>query len=112
MKNIAARITAARELKRLNKTQLARLMGVTRSAVSQWEKGKPTPDLKRIPLLSQVLDVPIEEFFVGQSAPIVQSIDARLKTLEPQLARVMLLAFNQMIDSALLSPEAPRRDDK
>lgn len=55
---IAARIAQLRGLAGLSKSDLASRLGVTPSAVSQWESGAKQPGLDKILLLSQALGAP------------------------------------------------------
>jgi transcriptional regulator with XRE-family HTH domain len=59
MSSIASRITAAREAKKLNQSQLARLLDVTPQSVQGWESGKATPRNKKLANLCEVLEVSI-----------------------------------------------------
>lgn len=52
---LSERIKKLRELKGLNKTQLAELIGVSDAAVGQYEKGKSTPSAKILLRLNDVL---------------------------------------------------------
>ena len=54
-------IRIARILMGYSQGQLAKLVGVTQGAISQWEKGLTHPSYKAIPKLSEVLGISLEE---------------------------------------------------
>lgn len=63
------RIREAREQAGLSQTELARLLGVTRSACSQWESEQGTaPRRERLVQLASVLDVSFEWLATGTAA--------------------------------------------
>jgi len=58
------RLKKAREEKRLNQEQLAKLVGTTgKSSVSNWENGYSTPTLETAIKLSRILDKDVEFLF-------------------------------------------------
>lgn len=54
-------ICEAREKQSLTQCDLAKRMGVTQGAVSQWEKGTVKPRADLLPKLAEVLDCTIDE---------------------------------------------------
>jgi len=48
---------------------LGAIFGVTDKAVSSWERGKTSPELKRIPALARALKVPTDWLLEGTGAP-------------------------------------------
>lgn len=59
-------IKEKREALGITQGDLAMRMGVVRSTVTKWEKGSSYPSARQIPLLSEVLGVPIGDLFVRQ----------------------------------------------
>lgn len=57
---IPERITQARELAGLNKTELANAVGVSVASITQWENDTKHPTTENLGLISRVLDVPLE----------------------------------------------------
>lgn len=55
------RIKLARMINGLSQSELAKMVGVTPGAVSQWEMGRTFPSVRKLKKLSNVLGVPIEE---------------------------------------------------
>ena len=56
-------ILAGRREKGLTQQALADLVGVKQSTVCLWETGQCNPSVPTIKKLSEVLDIPIEDFF-------------------------------------------------
>lgn len=61
-KDIGLKIQLAREEKGLSQEQLARAMGCSQSALSNYEKGKRRLYLSQLEIMSRVLDKPLEYF--------------------------------------------------
>ena len=61
-KHIGLKIQLAREEKGLSQEQLARAMGCSQSALSNYEKGKRRLYLSQLEVLSQILNKPLEYF--------------------------------------------------
>ena len=62
--SLARAIQGARRKKGLNQSQLARLVGVTRQAVSDWEKGID-PTLANLRKVARVTQTPLAELVGG-----------------------------------------------
>lgn len=59
-KTLGERLLRARKAKRWSQTQLGNKVGVTRSAVSQWEKGHLLPTQRRFEKLSEHFGVSLD----------------------------------------------------
>lgn len=59
---IAEIIKAAREAKSWSQADLAKLVGVSRNAVTQWESGESAPKRKRQAIVAKALDLPLNVF--------------------------------------------------
>lgn len=57
---IGIEIKNAREAKKLTQEQLGSLIGVSKSAINQFERQNKTPNLDHLLKLSEVLELPIE----------------------------------------------------
>lgn len=69
--SLGKRLQQARKGMGLSQSRLARLMGVTRNAVSLWEADKAKPSRKRIASLSRTLSVPIGEMGIAEDEPLL-----------------------------------------
>lgn len=67
-KDIGLKIQLAREEKGLSQEQLAKAMGCSQSALSNYEKGKRRLYLSQLELLATILDKPLE-YFVESMIP-------------------------------------------
>lgn len=58
---VGARLKAARQKHGLTQTELAREIGASKAAVSQWESGMTAIERRRAILLSHTLGIPVTE---------------------------------------------------
>lgn len=94
------RLRAARQLARLRKTDLAQVIGVTPSAVGQYETGAATPSVEVLGRLALQLGVPVEFFCrAPQQAPVHDPAAAHFRSLRAttQLERSQALAFGELV---------------
>ena len=61
------RLRDLREAAGLSQAQLAKLAGVTRNAVSQWEAGTTQPSTKRLGAVARALNVPVDRIVASNS---------------------------------------------
>lgn len=82
-----ARLTQARVLAELTKSELADAIGVSAAAVGQYEAGasKPRPDL--LPRLARTLGVPVEFFAAGRPFGRLDSSSAHFRSLRSTRAK-------------------------
>lgn len=72
------RIREAREQAGISQTELARLLGVTRSACSQWEStGGTAPRRERLEQLAQLLGVSFEWLATGRGGNDATTFESR-----------------------------------
>ena len=62
---IGTRIQEYRKMAGLNQEEFAEKAGVSRQAVSKWERDKAYPDLDRLVCICEILNVPVEELIYG-----------------------------------------------
>ena len=67
-------ITKLRKKHNYSQTQLAELLGVHQTAVSQWELGKTLPDILTAKKLSLIFGVTIEDLLNDTDIPSVNTI--------------------------------------
>ena len=65
---IGERIQEYRKARGLNQEEFAEKIGVSRQAVSKWERDKAYPDLDRVVCICEILDISIDELIYGQNA--------------------------------------------
>ncbi|EOH89652.1 helix-turn-helix domain-containing protein [Enterococcus villorum] len=64
----------------LTQQELADKLFVSRQAVSNWENNKNFPDLKSIVLLSEILEVSLDDFLKGEK-DLVKQLEKELKEI-------------------------------
>ncbi len=63
--SLGERLRELREQAGLSQTALAKAVGVSRNAVSQWEAGTTQPSTKRLSAVSRALNVPVDRMMVS-----------------------------------------------
>lgn len=58
--NLGEKLQDLRNRERLSQEELAEKIGISRQAISKWESGQSTPDLKKLIMLSELYDVTID----------------------------------------------------
>jgi Zn-dependent peptidase ImmA (M78 family)/transcriptional regulator with XRE-family HTH domain len=93
-----ARLALARRRAALPRTRLGALVGVTPSAITQFEKGQSKPTLPVLHLLAESLDVSIEFFRAGRALPNLPASGAHFRSLRSTTAlqREQALAFGEL----------------
>ena len=103
---IGERIKLLRTAKKLSGEQLAQQLNITKSAISQWEKGKSLPNRANLIKLAKILEVD-DEYLVsgtGQFAGIDQIIDeTAIYKNRQQLLDAAHSIMNRLTDDELIS---------
>ena len=68
MQAIGKKISALRKERDMTQVELADRLGVTYQAVSSWERGNSMPDIAKLPDISQVLSVSIDDLLGNAKA--------------------------------------------
>lgn len=92
------RLTLARRLAGLKRTEIAAAIGVTPAAITQYEKGVSRPTLPVIDGLSRALDIAPEFFRLGTPVPSLAANGAHFRSLRSTtvLEREGALAFAEL----------------
>lgn len=69
----ANRLLQYRKLHNLSQEELAEKIGVSRQAVSKWERAEASPDTDNLILLAQVYGVTLDELLQGEEEPTVNT---------------------------------------
>lgn len=102
MKHFPARLSEMRKLKRMSQAELGDLLGVTRAAVSEWEKGKSVPRLDKLAEISRFFGVPLAELSGTPGDEV--SVDAELRRLPEEMQLLLRKSFMDTI-AALAPPK-------
>ena len=93
--SVADRIIDLRKNQNISQNQLAKLVGVSRQAVSKWENGLSLPDSMKMILLAEVLKTDVEYLTTGRvndaiRPPIViKTIETVEKSVEIPVERII-----------------------
>ena len=75
MQAIGKKISELRKQRDMTQVELADKLGVTYQAVSSWERGNSMPDIGKLPDISQVLNIQIDELLSNpKAAHIVNNV--------------------------------------
>jgi Zn-dependent peptidase ImmA (M78 family)/transcriptional regulator with XRE-family HTH domain len=93
-----ARLALARRLAALPRTRLGKQVGVSPSAITQYEKGQTKPTLPVLDKLADVLGVPSEFFRAGHPVPALAAAGAHFRSLRSTTAleRERALSFGEL----------------
>lgn len=91
----------------LTQEALAKKLGVTRAAVSKWERGAGYPDITLLIPLSEILHISVEELLAGKASAddsksaLSQSIEEITSAYESRNLRILAMAMAAVIVSLL-----------
>ena len=88
--NIGSQIKERRTVLHMTQDELADKLNVSRSAISNWETEKNYPDLQLIVMLSEVLDVSLDDLLKGD-ANVVEKISKDTKESKKLRTRTKVL---------------------
>lgn len=91
MQNFSQKLKELRLNKRMSQAELGDVLGVTRAAVQQWEKGVNTPTLSNLSELARFFDVSLADLM--GAPPDHDSIDAELRQLPDDVAALLKQSF-------------------
>jgi len=75
MQETGLKISTMRKSRNMTQVELADKIGVTYQAVSSWERGLTMPDISKLPDVSQVLEISIDELLGNtQQATIIKTV--------------------------------------
>ena len=64
--SVGERISSLRKERNITQAELARIMDVSRQAVSKWENGQTSPDTVKLIQLADILDTQVEYLATGR----------------------------------------------
>ena len=82
-------ISKQRKLKELTQEELAEKLGITKNAVSKWERGLCLMDMSLLKPLSEILDVNVNEILAGEK---IETKDIKEKSEE----NIIKLTINEI----------------
>jgi transcriptional regulator with XRE-family HTH domain len=97
------RIREIRKMKGLTQEQLAELVNIEQKHVSRIELGKSAPTFERLELFSQILNVPIADFFhydhFEDQKTRAKSFDEMMKELSEENQKLAYRIFSGIIQA-------------
>lgn len=84
METIGQRIKRIREDNKLNQDRFGELCGVSKGAVSQWEKDQTTPELSKLIQIRQRLTFSFDYLLTGTPDYTATQVPAQFAVKEPQ----------------------------
>lgn len=86
-------IAKQRKLKELTQEELAEKLGITKNAVSKWERGLCLMDMSLLKPLSEILEVSVNDILAGE---IIDNKDLEKKSEENIINLTELVTFKSM----------------
>lgn len=112
IENLGERLVNLRRQNQLSQEGLAGKIGVSRQAISKWERGEGLPDLHNMSRLSSLYGLSIDEILNGSTSKDSSGTTISLKKNEEvSIAKDNGYQNNFKIDSSNLKDEIPRERD-
>ena len=104
--SIGERITQLRKQQNISQLELARLMNVSRQAVSKWENDLSSPDTVRLIQLAEVLNTDVEYLATGNSAPkpepeVIKVVETVDRVVEKIVEKPIIIQKTVEVDKAI-----------
>ena len=102
--SLGERIAELRALCGLSQTQLAKLMEVSRQAVSKWETGQSTPDALNLIRLADVLETDVEYLSTGRRSygrrppVVINKVETVEKVVEIPVTQVVEKVVEKIVE--------------
>lgn len=109
--NTGDRIAELREAKGWTQEELASKLGITRAALSHYEKNRRKPDFEALKLLADCFDVSVD-YIVGRTAQPQMEMSNDIRSFTDQLElsdEEVMRQFQLTIDGHQLTEEEARR---
>ena len=91
MKRFPEKVRELRLSKRMSQDEMGDMLGVSRAAVSEWEKGKSVPRLDKLAEITRFFGIPLSELTDTPGEDI--SVDSELRRLPEDLQNVLRQSF-------------------
>ena len=108
----ANRLKDLRSLAHLTQIEFADELGLSKSAVGNWESGRTRPDLANIPAICRALGITAEEFFRDNNteAPQNEKAEAKLLSSYRRLSKAHQDVVLEMTDRLLMAESIMARE--
>lgn len=95
VKNFPEKLKQLRLAKRMSQSEVGDVVGVTRSAVQQWENGSTVPALEKLVELARFFNITLAE--LTGADPVDKSIDQELRELPADTQMILRASFLETI---------------
>ena len=116
-KRIGRYIRELRDARHESQTELAEAIGVTRSAICQWENGRTTPSIKNLREIAEHYEVSVDELSEGRNCnleidPIKENMIHSAMAIADRLdAAYMVMKKEARKKEGVIGKESGNRDD-
>ena len=86
---IANRLVKLRKEKGLNQEELAEKLGLSRQAISKWERGESSPDMDNIVMLAKLYDLSFDELLSTSEYYVEEKDDNKEKEVVVKVVEVV-----------------------
>lgn len=106
--SLGRRITELRTMQNLSQNQLAKLMEVSRQAVSKWETDQSAPDSIKMIHLAEVLDTDIEYLTTGRRnfgrrpPVVINTVETVEKIVEKPVVQVVEKIVEKIVETPVV----------
>lgn len=109
--NIGGRIAFLRDQRGLTQEELATRLGISRAALSHYEKNRREPDTETLTKVADLFQVSLD-YLVGRTQVATNTLDPEIRRFSDELElsdAELMERFSLTIDGRKLSPEEARR---
>jgi len=82
--SIASRLAALRKDRNLSQEELAEKIGVSRQAISKWERAEASPDTDNLILLARLYQVSLDDLLLNEDSPEIDPVQCEKETAETE----------------------------
>jgi transcriptional regulator with XRE-family HTH domain len=97
MNRFPEKLRELRVAKRMSQAELADMLGITKNAVSLWERGATSPTMDKLTELSRFFNLPLSQLTDTPGEDV--SIDMALKTLPDDMQMMLRQSFMDTINA-------------
>ena len=104
------KIAELRKFNSLSQESLAEKVGVSRQAISKWERGEASPDMENVVSLARIFNVTVDDLLGDKKASEITDFSA-LKTPQPEVAQPPATAAAPAVAEEKAISETPVKEE-
>ena len=103
MKQLGERITTLRKNRNLSQEALAEQVGVSRQAISKWERDEALPDIYNLTTLAEIFGITLDELIKGSDEagaskkPVLAALELKLRAEKYIMAGIAILILGALV---------------